>query len=308
MAVEKSLALLQPSSVQFFRKAGCISCHHQSIASMAIAAARPNVAINEQMASQILKANLAVFAPHKDELLVADSGVPAPEIVASYALVAMAAEKYGSDRLTDALVCDLATRQRGDGHWETGGDRPPIASTEIESTALTMHALQLYGPPGRRPEFSERIAHGRAWLIAAQAVTLEEKAFRLLGLGWAEADRKPVQEAVQALAADQRANGGWAGLPTLQTDAYATGLALVGLRQGGNVPVNDSAYQRGVRYLVRTQLADGSWHVKSRALGFQPYFESGYPHEHDQWISSAGAGWSTIALSFALEPKQIAQR
>jgi hypothetical protein len=34
--------------------------------------------------------------------------------------------------------------------------------------------------------------------------------------------------------------------------------------------------RRGVEFLLKTQQADGSWHVKSRAVKFQPYFQSGF--------------------------------
>jgi ankyrin repeat protein len=305
-AIDRSLTLIQTSSVQFFRKAGCISCHNQSIGSIAIAAARERGArVDEKLASQILKANLAVFSPHKEGLLVANSGVPAPSIVSTYALLAMSAEKFPANSLTDALVCDLAIRQHPGGWWDGVGARPPIGSTDIESTALTMRALQLYGVPGRRAEFSQRIARARKWLEASKAATLEEKAFRLLGLGWADSDHKLIQQATQAILADRRADGGWAGLPTLASDAYATGLALVALRQGGGIPTSHPSYKQGVRFLLSSQQKDGSWHVKSRALGFQPYFQSGYPYEHDQWISSAGAGWATAALAYALQPAAV---
>jgi hypothetical protein len=29
-----------------------------------------------------------------------------------------------------------------------------------------------------------------------------------------------------------------------------------------------------VQYLLNTQMEDGSWHVRSRAAGFQPYFDN----------------------------------
>ena len=51
-----------------------------------------------------------------------------------------------------------------------------------------------------------------------------------------------------------------------------------------------------MKYLLSTQLTDGSWHVRSRAIAFQPYFESGFPHGHDQWISAAATNWATMAL------------
>jgi hypothetical protein len=65
---------------------------------------------------------------------------------------------------------------------------------------------------------------------------------------------------------------------------------------------------RGARYLLETQSADGSWHVVSRAPKFQPYFESGFPYGGDQWISSAGTAWATMALSYQVGPPQIARR
>ena len=55
-------------------------------------------------------------------------------------------------------------------------------------------------------------------------------------------------------------------------------------------------YQRGVRFLSNTQNEDGSWYVRSRAVPLQPYFESDFPHGHDQWISACATNWATVAL------------
>lgn len=82
----------------------------------------------------------------------------------------------------------------------------------------------------------------------------------------------------------------------MASDAYATGQALVALREAGTMAVTDPAYRRGVEYLLSTQLEDGSWYVRSRAIPFQPYFESGFPHGLDQWISAAATNWATRAL------------
>src|SRR5215813_1842677 len=46
-----------------------------------------------------------------------------------------------------------------------------------------------------------------------------------------------------------------------------------------------------------TQLEDGSWYVRTRASPIQPYFESGFPHGRDQWISAAATNWATMALA-----------
>jgi len=108
-----------------------------------------------------------------------------------------------------------------------------------------------------------------------------------------------VRAAAQALAAEQRSDGGWAQLPSLTSDAYATGQALVALRESGAMTTSDPVYKRGVQFLLSTQLPDGSWFVKSRAMRIQPFFESGFPFGRDQFVSAAGTNWATQALALA---------
>ena len=70
------------------------------------------------------------------------------------------------------------------------------------------------------------------------------------------------------------------------------------------LPPSDAAYERGVQFLLKTQQEDGSSYVRTRALGFQPYFDAGIPYGFDQWISAAGTSWATIALATA-SPKPV---
>jgi hypothetical protein len=88
----------------------------------------------------------------------------------------------------------------------------------------------------------------------------------------------------------------------MESGAYATGKSLVALQTAG-LSVSDAAYERGVRFLLNTQQEDGSWYVKSRAMAFQPYFDGGFPHGFDQWISTAGTNWATMALLLASPPR-----
>ena len=66
----------------------------------------------------------------------------------------------------------------------------------------------------------------------------------------------------------------------------------------------DPAYQRGLSFLVKTQLPDGSWHVETRLhepdIVSPPYFETGFPHGVDQVISCMATAWAITALSEAL--------
>jgi hypothetical protein len=73
-------------------------------------------------------------------------------------------------------------------------------------------------------------------------------------------------------------------------------LTLWALYDGGGIRPSHAAYQRGVEFLLRTQREDGSWHVKSRSFPFQVYFESGFPHGNDQWISATATGFASVAL------------
>ena len=97
----------------------------------------------------------------------------------------------------------------------------------------------------------------------------------------------------------QRDDGGWAQLPRIAADAFATGEVLYALHASG-LPPDSSPYKRGVAYLLRTQLEDGTWLVRSRAFGLQPYLETGFPHGRDQFISAAATSWAVIALAYTL--------
>src|SRR5207237_5602336 len=104
----------------------------------------------------------------------------------------------------------------------------------------------------------------------------------------------------QELLKTQRKDGGWSQTEDLDSDAYATGSALVMLHQAASVPVSDPVYQRGLEFLIGAQQADGSWQVRSRSTPFQTYFESGFPHGKDQFISIAASSWAAIALLQAI--------
>ncbi|HEX2491027.1 MAG TPA: hypothetical protein VHR27_16575, partial [Blastocatellia bacterium] len=92
------------------------------------------------------------------------------------------------------------------------------------------------------------------------------------------------------------------------SDAYATGEALFALGSAGRMTVSDPVFRRGVDYLLSTQASDGSWRVRSRAIWLQPYLDSGFPYGQDQFISTAGTAWATLALTLASEPTKQSRR
>jgi hypothetical protein len=171
-----------------------------------------------------------------------------------------------------------------------------------------LRALEHYGPPALKPEFEKRIGRARDWLLDAKPATNDDRAMQLAGLYWAGAGQDKLRSLGRALIAAERADGGWSQNPNLASDAFATGESLWALQESGILDPSDAVYQRGVKYLLNTQGEDGSWYVPSRAPKFQPYFQSGFPFEHDQWISSAATGWAVMALAPAMEKEKRASR
>jgi hypothetical protein len=165
-------------------------------------------------------------------------------------------------------------------------------------TALAMRGLQLYAPKTDKAVYDKAVQLAASWLAKAETTNNDDRGWRLLGLAWAGTDKGATQKALREFLALQRSDGGWSDIPSLGSSAYATGKALVVLQTAG-LATSDPAYQRGVKFLLNSQQEDGSWYVKSRALGFQPYFNSGFPYAHDQWISAAATSWSTMALTLS---------
>jgi len=294
-AVERSLPTLGAASGRMLTDGGCVACHAQPLTGVAVHLARSigwttvSAAGDSAQALTTLTANAPGLLQFRD-----GGGLPDTLVYASF-LLAGAGTPPG--RATDVLVNYLAAKQRPEGNWKgTGATRAPMQDGNFSRTALSIRALTAFATPARAGEYKARVERAATWLAAQPPVSTEDRVMQLLGLHWANADGGARQKRMPQLRALQRGDGGWAQTPHLESDAYATGQVLYTLRQLG-VPAADPALQRGAAFLLRTQREDGSWHVTSRAMKIQPYFESGFPYEHDQWISHAATAWATMALT-----------
>ena len=301
-AVKKAIALLEMQSPQFVRKGGCNSCHNQYLPSAAVALARERGIPAPKELTQI-PLELLERSPERTMNLAAFS----PNSI-GYEMFGFAANRRPADEYTDSLVHYLKLHQSPEGHWATTGNRPPLTYDAYITTAMVIKALKHYSPPTEKADTEKRLARAAAWLESAQPETTQERAFHLLGLQWARGDETAIKKSAHSLAKKQRADGGWAQLPTMGSDAYATGEALYALHLAGKMKIEHDVYQKGMRYLLRTQAPDGSWHVKTRSFPLQPYFESGFPYGHDQWISATGTSWASMALTLAVEPERLSRR
>jgi N-acyl-D-amino-acid deacylase len=298
-AVQRSVSLLERATTQFFRTGGCVACHEQPAAAFAVGAARTKgIAIDEQAAAQRWAQLTLSLNGSQFEGAAALGGADNNLYVAE----ALIRSGYQPDRKTDALAVSLAAYQGGDGGWHLPGyTRSPLQDNDFARTAMAIRALKAYGTPGRAAEIQGRIERGKQWLLRATPITTEDLVMRLSGVAAAGAPATELRRLVEPVLARQRADGGFAQRDGLPSDAYATGMTLWTLANAGVIKPDHDAYRKGVRFLLGTQSADGSWHVVSRATTFQIYFESGFPYGRDQWISTMGTGWASAALSLALE-------
>jgi ankyrin repeat protein len=307
-AVEQSIGLLQRSSAEFFKQSGCVGCHHQDATAFAVRAARAaGIPLDEVTAHErlnIMKSSLGSAQELQLQGVVEDINVQANHLAGLWA------SGYSPDIVTDAAVASVMPGQYVDGHWQrnTGAIRSPTGESNIVWTAEAVLALERYGIPARAAEIRERVARASAWLQRATPRNTYQHALQLVALSAAGAGKDAVKNVADSLLAQQRSDGGWASNPNLDSDAHSTGVALHALRETGLLRADGLAHRRGVQYLLSTQYPDGSWYVRSRAAGFQPYFQSGFPFEHDQWISAAATAWAAEALARSIESPATGMR
>ncbi len=303
VALARATRLLETSAAEFFRESGCVSCHHQNLTARAQVAARAaGVSINEATLKEQTIQMRTQWIPLQESFLQAIlPGGGANRLAEN--LLGLKTANYAPDGITDAAVVAMARAQSSDGSWGSGEvqHRPPIAESVFASTARVVRALQDYTIPARKDEFAERISRARAWLLKSTPVTTEDQSMRLWGLKHSGAPRHEIRKAANSLLALQRADGGWGGNPHMNSDAYATGIAITVLVQSGAVVAGTDSHRRGMNFLLSNQFPDGSWHVRSRSIKFRPYFESGFPFGHDQWISTAATAWAVQAIASGVQ-------
>ena len=306
-AINLALPLLQKSLEEYPRHNTCFSCHHQGIPMFALSLAQKRgYLVDEKVMNAVvrqttadLRTGLAAYSK--------GTGQPGGVTRAGYALMALQSGGVKPEEITTAVAGYLLQNDKDKGFWKSASNRPPSEISSFTDTFLALYALKNYGIKAQAEGVKERMGLARKWLETTPTRETEDRVFQLWGMTAAGSDKTEVQKAVKALLAEQNADGGWAQLPHGESDAYATGSVLTALRAAGSLRMTNPGYLRGVDYLLKTQLPDGSWHVVSRSKPFQPYFESGFPHGRDQFISMAASAWATAALALAspaVDPKQ----
>ena len=288
IAARRGLERLRQGATRYTEHRRCFSCHHQALTLAAFAAAKARGLRGDQpfVAAQV-SFTLESFR-EKLKRVRQGQAVPGGNTMTAYALFALRQAGHPADETTAALVDYLLVRQKADGAWPALMPRPPSEGSSFTNTALALMALSHYGKASDR-RVTEATALGKAWLRKATPKTTEDRVFHLRGLRATGADPALARE---ALLKRQRADGSWSQLDDAQGDAYATATVLYAL----DLPPDDTAYRRGIAYLIRTQKADGSWFVATRSRPVQTFFDNGDPGGKSQFISFLATGWATWVL------------
>jgi ankyrin repeat protein len=307
-SAESAVRLLQKSAVVSSESAGrnrtggrgvaCTTCHQHFLPLAAMSQARDRAVRLDRDALTRLRDQLGARYRGLDVAEVDLNVLTA--IAVGYAFFGVIGDHRPASAATDQVVHELAVSQAGDGRWGNFIPRPPMQASDVSATALVIQVIRHNSWPGRKAEFDAAVDRARQWLWTVKADTTEDAAYQLLGLHWAGEPAEKLADVAKALLSQQRKDGGWAQLPKLESDAYATGQALYALSRAVKHPTTSRDWQQGLRFLLGTQHDDGSWHVISRAYPFQPTMDSGFPHGRDSWISAAGTSWAVLAVTEAL--------
>jgi len=293
-AIEKAIPLMQASAEFSLDQRRCFTCHHVAHTSIAASAAwRRGFEIDEKNLRQQLRRTRSELTSDVRRFLDGRFSTGQADMLGS-SLWFLKELGWTADSVTADTIRFLVAHDKESSGWEPAAHRPPTVGSKFTTTFLVLQAIQHYGPSEPDYDIRKRRRKAVEWLENTTSFDNEDAVHRLRALHLTEsADWK--KEGAKLLAA-QRKDGGWAQLPQLNSDAYATGTALSALVDTGFIKTDSSAYQLGIQFLLGKQKSDGSWHVNSRTNPTRPFYHSLFPHEHDQFISVSATAWSTYAL------------
>jgi hypothetical protein len=291
VAASRAVRLIDRTSANYLTTRTCFTCHTQTLSVMVLKDAREvGIAMDE--------ANYKQQYERAFEVHGVLSGVRVDTV--GYALWALDIGEHAADEKTEAMVEYVLNCQKDLGTWRTTVNRPPAEASHFTTNYVALRGLNRYGNAKHEVEIAARAAAVVKWLESAEATDTEDQVFRLRLAHELKLPSDKADHYVQKLLSEQDAEGGWGQKAGMEADAYATGSALVALHDAASISIQHDAWRRGLDYLLRTQKPDGSWHVVSRARPLQEYFESGFPHGKDQFISAFATGWATKALLISL--------
>jgi len=316
-AAQRGIDWLQPAALQWQKDHGCFGCHIQAQVVMGLAVARKNDYV---VSDRILKA-LNEFTESQQKadgtFVREDTGEPSTPFAAMG--FAYWDDLTGVTRNPKLLKAAdwLLTRQGAAGDvpyrdWLACGVRT-VEQGSMMTTANSLVAFQRAFVETHDPRYGGAADRARSWIAAAEPVTTQDKVFKILALARSEggAARSAVEGIVERLIVEQLPSGGWRECtdPSMkEANPFSTGQVLYAFKQAG-VSIGSPPFVRGVKYLLASQNADGSWPADPRA-----FHTGGSPHAASMWAIIGLAGsfgeitTGSLQVTTELTPEQAAAR
>jgi hypothetical protein len=241
-AVDRALPPILAGAAGSIQKRECFTCHHQAVPVVALTLARRRGVAVEDGAVRAQVEHTAADLAGAADAYRSGRGQGGGVSRAGYALWTLEAGALAPDATTAAVAEFLLLRDADRDHWRTSSRRPPSEASDFTATALALRGLRAFGTPAQQDRIASRVTSGAR--LAGGDPRAGHRGPRLPPLG-PEARRRPrrgVRDAARQLADSRRDDGGWAQLADRDSDAYATGSALVALHLAGGMPTDDPVY------------------------------------------------------------------
>ena len=301
-AIEGGLRIVQKGAENYPNNRDCFSCHHQTLPMLAMHdASEAGISIDEALMKDQVQFIRDLFEDRLDSITEGKS-LGGRSLTAGYLLWSFELGGMNKDNFSDAFVSYILKQQKEEGNWDVQTNRPPSEESKIHTSYLAIYYMDHFvRGADLEKKVKAAIAKAQPWIVASKTHSQEDFNGKYKALIALDAPAQEIEAARQELLKRQRKDGGWAQLPDMKSDAYATGQTLHALVTGTVPSERDSAFRMAIdrarSYLIRTQKEDGSWFVKSRSKPIQKFFDNGDPHGKDQFISIAATSWATAALA-----------
>lgn len=286
---QRAVAFLAHEAPRWPRENKCFSCHNNGDAARALYVAAtlgyrvPQAALAETTAWLRKPEH---WDDNKGDPAFSDKRLARIQFTAALAS-AVEARQIADRPIQRAAAKRLIDEQHPDGAWHIEPDgtlgSPATYGTAL-ATALAINALAKLTPEDvndsrRKAEHWLRNQTLQNNVLDAAAILIGLRADRD-----AEASNKQ-QHCFDLLRRAQKPDGGWGPYPDSPPEAFDTAVVLLAITGIPEEPDNRRIIERGRKFLLAEQLADGSWPETTRPTGSQSYA---------QHISTTG--WATLAL------------
>jgi von Willebrand factor type A domain len=265
-AAQRGLEWLQQAAANWQTYQSCFGCHVQAQVIMGQDVAQRN---GYRVSLPALRELAKVTRAHPGDS-------PATSAFAAMALAhANATTGAKSDPALLKTLDQLLKQQAKNGMFREPDryDHVPIIEGPASVTANAIVGLDWGASHGGNARLKPAASRALAWMTAYAPVTTQDKVFKIITLArFAPDKRANTWSLIDKLATEQQPDGGWKETAAMDgSNAFATGQVLYAYQQAG-VSVMSASFQRGVDYLLKTQINDtsrnnGLWHAVNTRSG-----------------------------------------